>query len=795
MKVALRWSLLASSWGLALTLSNMTITSTHTRRQHLRGINVASAMTFHDSPDLTWGDPDRKQDHRNLQDMHSNHNDFVPLSCNQPACKEGTALWSNQRYRPEVRTVVIPCGLCVTMDFDDSETLILPLGLDIQGTLIFPDGYRITIETPFVRVQGVLEMIATNSVTDEPSVRILLTGADTSLTSFVPAGENELACSAMGATTASPCNVGNKPIVVAGGRLNIRGLPESCKTWVKLEDLVAQTSLPSPAIYTTLPEPTPNHLNPLCRSLGPYMVESFDTDANVYGWTSGYGGKYKVTPNGFFRVTDRVSAEEHGPTWDLLNVRDCLIPGQTYLFSARIRLSKPSEETGTPTSCAVNESCCLILQSTTRFESRQEGSRKGFEKQSDHFVYGEWETFYSAFTFTADELDQAAIYHIFQLEGPDPDVVIEMDDITFSLPSQELVPEPSNVCAGNLIMNGNADYSIHPYPMETFVGGRLTVETMGNGNNFFRTGFRTNDMDSVSYSLAAPGCMGVGARYKVSARLRIQSNKDVKSEMNLRIFFRGGSSSRFLLAECPPSWRKWVVCESVFEMLEEFDSDQVESIRLSFETFGGPTDNLDIDDWELVFLEGPKTSILVAEDGVAGCWDDGAEILITSHTLDFEAQQVRRLVGTTSVGDGLVRLDVDEFIIPPVTRRDSEDFAVEVALLSRNFVFEGATDESDSLLGGHLIVLHTPHVMQTLEGVELKNFGRQGTSKVIQWHQLFVPCLTFYFLRLYRRDWPVSHSLSSIRQCRWGACVEEHYSGLEPALRRNPWHAQCDYFR
>jgi hypothetical protein len=34
-------------------------------------------------------------------------------------------------------------------------------------------------------------------------------------------------------------------------------------------------------------------------------------------------------------------------------------------------------------------------------------------------------------------------------DGPDPDVVIEMDDVTFSLPSQELVPDPSNVCAGN----------------------------------------------------------------------------------------------------------------------------------------------------------------------------------------------------------------------------------------------------------------------------------------------------------------------------------------------------------
>jgi hypothetical protein len=68
-----------------------------------------------------------------------------------------------------------------------------------------------------------------------------------------------------------------------------------------------------------------------------------------------------------------------------------------------------------------------------------------------------------------------------------------------------------------LIMNGNAEYSIHSYPTEAF-GGRLTVETSGNGNNFFRTGFRTSDMNSVSNSMAAPGCMIVGARHKVSVR-------------------------------------------------------------------------------------------------------------------------------------------------------------------------------------------------------------------------------------------------------------------------------------
>jgi hypothetical protein len=684
MEVFLRLSLLASSWGLVSTMSNMT--TTRTRSQHLRGINAVGAAIPDHSPDLALNSQDGKEDHRNLEAMAHNHHDFVPLSCNEPACNDGSVFWSDQGYRPEVETVVIPCGLCVTMDFDDSDALILPLGLDIQGTLTFPDDYSITIQTPFVRVQGVLEMIATQSVTDEPSVRIVLTGADMSLTSFVPAGENEFTCSAMGATTASPCTVGNKPIVVAGGRLDIRGLPKNCKVWVHLEDIAAQTELPSPDVYTTIPEPTPDHPNPLCRGLDPYMAESFDTNENVYAWTGGYGAKYEVTSNGTFKVSNRVSAGEHGPSWDLLNVRDCLIPDQTYLFSAQIRLIKPSEESGTPTSCAVDDSGCLVLRSTTRLESGQVGSRKGFEEQSDQFTYGKWTDFYATFTFTAEELDPAAIFHIFQLEGPDPDVDIEMDNIIFSLPSQDVVPDPSNVCAGNLIMNGDATSSVHPYPMES-LGGRLTVKAGGstNDNNWFLTEFRTSDMDSVAYYMDAPGCMVVGARYKVSARVRIQSDKELKSEMYFRIFFKDNSSSRFLLAECPPSSRRWVDCESEFEMIEEFDSDQVESIRLSFQTFDGPTDNLEIDDWELVFLEGPKTAIIIEEEGVAGCWDDGAEILITSHTVDFEQEQVRRVVGTpTGVGNGLVRLDLDAFVIPPTTRRDSEDFAVEVALLSRN---------------------------------------------------------------------------------------------------------------
>ena len=67
---------------------------------------------------------------------------FHPLSCNKDPCARGISTWNKQKYDPEDGTVVIPCGKCVFMDFDLPK-LVLPHGLDIQGRLTFPDGYKV----------------------------------------------------------------------------------------------------------------------------------------------------------------------------------------------------------------------------------------------------------------------------------------------------------------------------------------------------------------------------------------------------------------------------------------------------------------------------------------------------------------------------------------------------------------------------------------------------------------------------------------------------------------------------
>lgn len=164
----------------------------------------------------------------------------------------------------------------------------------------------------------------------------------------------------------------------------------------------------------------------------------------------------------------------------------------------------------------------------------------------------------------------------------------------------------------------------------------------------------------------------------------------------------------------------------MFTVVDDFDSEHVDSIRFSFET-PGTFHSFDVDDWHLELDEVFEPSIIVQDEGVSGCWGKGAQILITSHTTDFESSQERHLAADPEpYADGLVRLRLNDFIVPSVTEQDGDGFAVEVVLLSRNIVFEGAMDTMDDLMGGHLIVLHTPNVQQQIQGVEFRNFGRQG---------------------------------------------------------------------
>lgn len=130
-----------------------------------------------------------------------------------------------------------------------------------------------------------------------------------------------------------------------------------------------------------------------------------------------------------------------------------------------------------------------------------------------------------------------------------------------------------------------------------------------------------------------------------------------------------------------------------------------------------------------VFASSGNTSsidTIVIQDAIRNKWSVGAEILITSHTSVWNEHQVRTIVKITTHDDKLVKIQLNQTINRPSTIKDSFELAVEVALLSRNIVFESEFDPSNEKIGGHLMVMNTPGIVQTLEGVDVKNFGQQG---------------------------------------------------------------------
>lgn len=121
---------------------------------------------------------------------------------------------------------MIECGTCAIVDVTDGSTLEFPSGLNVEGMLYFPSSAKVTLELDHMFVQGTLKMDAPlvgNSVT------FFMTGTDDR--SLYPHAENSEACDPV-----SGCSMGKRAIAVAGGTLDISGLPEDkpCPSWTRL---------------------------------------------------------------------------------------------------------------------------------------------------------------------------------------------------------------------------------------------------------------------------------------------------------------------------------------------------------------------------------------------------------------------------------------------------------------------------------------------------------------------------------------------------------------------------------
>ena len=193
----------------------------------------------------------------------------------------------------------------------------------------------------------------------------------------------------------------------------------------------------------------------------------------------------------------------------------------------------------------------------------------------------------------------------------------------------------------------------------------------------------------------------------------------------LRAEQTSGEAIAVPLADCVAvEGREWITCTGDVILPSGFSGSSVSKVQVEL----GGTAGMDyeVDNISLV-VTGNDPNVLVVDKSVEGKWAPGAEVLITSHTTKWDGHQVRKIEGISAHSNpNHVQLKLDSAIPRPTTLLDDSRFAVEVALLSRNVVFEGGPD-SNPLHGGHFWFIHTPLVSQVIEGLEVKNFGQQGT--------------------------------------------------------------------
>ena len=623
--------------------------------------------------------------------------------------------WSTKSYDPTAGVVTIPCGECVTMDA--SSDLELPNGLDIQGKLIFPDGYKITLSTPSLFVQGILEMTSTRATSDTPDVKIILTGDDNHF--LTPHPENSALCPG-----SSGCSVGNRPVIIAGGVLNIQGLQENCPTWVKLKNIIEEGPPTEAANVPTYVPPSSG-----CSDV---LIETDFENGQGVGypslWYRNYGGSESFETedgsNYFTRWSGRTS-NWNGPQTNF--DPSCIVPDVPYFISAKAKL------------VGISGNTCLKLISYIYDKGASPEKKWNRRGQVCTDQDDTWFDFTSTTVFdhrianppSPNDWPSRRLYW----EGPPAGVDIVLDDVKiFRLPESSFPNSSTGSVCNELLLNGDAqDTTIHPftYPFVVRPGGQYSVsieseDTLFDGLNYYYAVKRRK----YGYDMPRPklwtDCIQQDMVYTISLDLRVHSSTPKNFRVQMTVTQPDGSNSWPWMLQCPPASIQdgWVHCEGQYQFRDlDGSASSIDWYLLSDDD---STSDVDLDNISMSHVGGVVTDLVLPDESgdLASCWGEGSSVLVTSPSLTFD-QVDTPSISSVSSADGTTTLSLAEPIGLTSYSDNEPDYAVEVALLNRNIEFTSDSTYADK--GGHLMVMKTPNVAQTLQGAAFRKFGQAGT--------------------------------------------------------------------
>lgn len=650
---------------------------------------------------------------------------FKTLSCNTPmsSCQSWSTWYSSQSTSG---MATIPCGTCVKLDVADHSTVTLLNGLNIIGKLDVPSTItNVTLSLPLLLVQGELAITTGQTVISPQNLalKILMTGTNSAL-SFTP--------STTGICSTS-CTAGKKGIVVVGGKLTVDGwVDNSCPTWTTILDSTADSSTSTNNFVArpTLPSTCPD----------PYTSQNFEGGST--GWTASPGATSFTTStdtpiNGkYLKVTGRTDTIQ-GPILDLSISLGCLAPNTPYLFSAWARLTS----TGSPSICSqqttdsAGNNACLRMSVMTMTPNGLTATYRTVEMDpvTAGVPDGQWFPFSGTVNFSTQELNSTALaYTALLINGPESGIDIALDDFTLSLPSQANYASSAADMCTDVVRNGDAELNgMNAYPAQVLgiPGSYLTIdkETVGGTpNKYFKLTGRTQEFASITFDIPI-SCAERYSSYTITNLIRVKNSATpITPKILLKKTFTTGSTTDFdfeQIGTCASSQNTWAKCNATVTFTPAYD--KYTAIQLLWSTTGDLSSEVNYDNVVVKRTAVGVNSISV-DSSVSSCWGVGSELLVTSNTLESSGASVTKIASVSTSGSKTT-ITLTSRIPRITTAQQSATYPTEVALLTRNIVFEAAADDTVQTDGGHLTIFHTGGgTAQQLEGVELKRFGQQG---------------------------------------------------------------------
>ena len=625
----------------------------------------------------------------------------------------------------------VPCNICVTMSEYTSGQRIEIGMIDVIGTMVFPSSTKMKLVTKGIVVQGklIMERDEDTVIDGNPDVIIELTGNDD--LNWVPTQINKDACEHP-STGSMACLLGKRAIVVAGGTVDIQAFPKQCITWTHLFDIV-DDDLPLPANYPKMVAPKGGS-----DCTEHVLIKNDFTGGNLGSWKGSLGTTVETLEengNFYIKVSGR-TRDWQGISIDITNndkLLPCLQADVDYLFSITARLDPAN---GMPSDCFSTGNSCLSFKTHSMNSNREMNWKTLYTIPSvvGKAADNEWFTIGVLIKFSQEDIDNADVYAQFYVAGPEEGVDISISNISLELPDEKFFPDPNkqaDMCQ-DLVHNGDAEVDdIFPYPI-LYCGPRdgiLSVEKDVSGNNYFSVKGRAKDFVSIETQFTTD-CITTYSTYLFKARIWLHSDEPRNVRFTLRTYLNDPNAPHHLenVGFCPETSESigWVQCERVFQFTETHAGS--EKMRLIMVTEEDSESDIDYDDISVTILSSPVSKLILNTTDV-GCWGNGADIMVTSHTLEDKDTETVTItdIEVDNTNDRTI-VKIDRPIAKHTTLKDSDNFAVEVALLSRQVLIHSPVDVEplQPLHGGHMMFLHTADQAQLVEGVELRNMGQQG---------------------------------------------------------------------